>query len=372
MKHLKLAASVLAAVCATSAVAAQPNQTLYILHDTEGSHLRSGDVLVADGNGAAALYRGNAFVHMVQDPENLLSLRTSADKPIYITNAEGAMVHNDLAGYAGDLFISADAPQIVSHKREFYNPNRNYAGHGHGGTSLLSLHGGNVMVQATTYSIFWGSYGVEAGVAEFFNGFSGSTDAAASTEYYGSTNGHVSGLTTNSATYTDSNPPNSALSTSSAVAEVCKITNKNQDPNGIYFIFTSTGAGNVSYCAWHSWGSCGSTPVQVAYMPNNSGLAGCDPGAPYGSAGSNEGLASLLNVTSHELSEAITDPRGTGWTDSSGSENGDKCAWAFNPANGGLRSFGSYSFKVQGEWSNSAYGSSSGFANLSGAHGCIN
>ena len=25
---------------------------------------------------------------------------------------------------------------------------------------------------------------------------------------------------------------------------------------GVYFIYTSTGAGHVSYCAWHSWGTC--------------------------------------------------------------------------------------------------------------------
>src|SRR5579862_9367967 len=111
MKHLKLAAAILASVCATSAVAAQRNQTLYILHDTNGSHLRAGDVLVADGAGNAALYRGNAFVHMVQDPEDLLSSRSSASQPLFITNAEGEVVRGNLATYDGDLFLSANAPE---------------------------------------------------------------------------------------------------------------------------------------------------------------------------------------------------------------------------------------------------------------------
>src|SRR5437868_3132899 len=121
MKHLKLAAAVLAAICATSAVAAQPNQTLYIIHNTEGSHLLAGDVLVADGNGAAALYRGNSFVRMVHDPEDLLSSRGNASKPLYITNAEGAVVRGNLANYQGDVYVSAEAPEIIHSKKEFIN-----------------------------------------------------------------------------------------------------------------------------------------------------------------------------------------------------------------------------------------------------------
>ncbi len=34
-----------------------------------------------------------------------------------------------------------------------------------------------------------------------------------------------------------------------------------------------------------------------------------------------------INVLSHELNEAITDPHGDAWYDSNGDENGDKCAW---------------------------------------------
>src|SRR5207237_1185177 len=74
------------------------------------------------------------------------------------------------------------------------------------------------------------------------------------------------------------NAPHKALTTNSAVAEACKMTNNNPDPNGVYFIYTSTGAGHVNYCAWHSYGNCSNgAPVQVAYMPNITGIAGCDP-----------------------------------------------------------------------------------------------
>jgi hypothetical protein len=73
-------------------------------------------------------------------------------------------------------------------------------------------------------------------------------------------------------------------------------------------------------------------------------------------------------VTSHELSEAITDPRGSTWYDSSGAENGDKCAWAFN----GIETLKNGSkWYLQGEWSNAAYTAGTGSPNLSGQKGCL-
>ena len=373
MKHLLLASAVLASICATSAVAAQRNQTLYISYDTNGSQLRAGDVLVADGDGMAALYRGNAFVRMVHDPEDLVASRSSPSQPVYVTNAEGEIVRGDLANYESDVFLSADAPEHVFHRKEFNNSKPNYGKPGGGGGSaLMTYHNGNVLVTPTTYSIFWGpsSSDITNGMATFFSGFSGSSIGNASGEYTGS-NGKVSGKTVVGGVYQDnSTPPSRALSTSGAVAEVCKVTNNAPNPNAVYFIFTSTGAGHVSYCAWHSWGSCGSTPIQVAYMPNLSGVSGCDVGDTV--TGHSAALAALANVTSHELSEAITDPQGTGWFDSSGQENGDKCAWAFlsEPAPEPI-SLGGTHWILQGEWSNAAYTARTGYLNRSGQAGCL-
>ena len=103
-------------------------------------------------------------------------------------------------------------------------------------------------------------------------------------------------------------------------------------------------------------------------MPNTDGEAGCDPEDT--STGHSQGLAAIANVSAHELLETITDPRGTGWYDSQGDENGDKCAWSFPPGNG-ISTFSNGSvWRLQMEWSNHAYSTSSGFANLSGQHGC--
>jgi hypothetical protein len=247
------------------------------------------------------------------------------------------------------------------------------SGGGGGGSPLMTLHGGTVLASNKTLAIFWGATWAGytgdkiTGMDDFFNGFGGSNLAAASTEYAG-TNGQV----TTSSTYLghtldNTSAPRRALSTSSAVAEACKITGNNPDPSAVYFIFTDTGAGHVNYCAWHSWGTCSNgAAIQVAYMPNIDGLAGCDPGGP--NLGHSQGLQALANVTSHELSEAITDPRGAGWFDSSGAENGDKCAWRFAP----VQTFSNGSqWYVQGEWSNAAFTAGTGFANSSGQLGCL-
>lgn len=243
---------------------------------------------------------------------------------------------------------------------------------GGGGSPLLTLHGGNVLTQTVTQAIFWGNWSNPgdkiSGIDSFFQGWGGSGMAGDSTEYYGTTNGQVTRTSTYLGHVIDSSAaPSKALTTSGAVAEACKITNNNPDPNGVYFIYTSTGAGRVSYCAWHSWGTCSNgAPIQVAYMPNIDGIAGCDPQSDVTSQ--SQGLAALANVTSHELSETITDPRGTGWTDASGSENGDKCAWSF--AHDVTLSNGT-TWKLQMEWSNAAYSAGTGYANTSGQKGCL-
>src|SRR5262249_21035285 len=96
----------------------------------------------------------------------------------------------------------------------------------------------------------------------------------------------------------------------------------------------------------------------VAYMPNIDGLAGCDPtGTLSGANGHSQGLTAVTNVTAHELSEAITDPRGTGWFDSSGGENGDKCAWTFT---GTVTLHNGSQWLLQQEWSNNAYNAGTG------------
>lgn len=248
---------------------------------------------------------------------------------------------------------------------------------GGGGSPLLLWHNGEILPATKTMAIFWGSQWTSAsfagdkitGIDSFFSGWGGSNYAGTCTEYTG-TNGQVTaGSTYLGNTIDTSALPSKALSTSQAVAEACKITGNNPDPDGVYFIYTATGAGqHVSYCAWHSYGTCSNgAPVQVAYMPNIDGIAGCDPQDTWTTH--SQGLAALANVTAHELAEAITDPRSGGWYASSGAENGDSCAWAF-PSGPATFADGSQ-WKLQMEWSNAAYTAGTGLPNRSGQAGCL-
>ena len=373
MKRLSLATAILASICSITAVAAPRNQTQFVQRDFEGSQLRTGDALVADGAGKVGLYRGNSLVAMLHDPEDVLAQPSNA--PLYITDAQGNAVRGDLSHFAGDLFVSHEAPQVVMPDRASVvarEASRKAAGHGGGGSALMTSHGGTVLTSNKTMAIFWGVWtnpgDIITGIDSFFSGWGGSHMAGDSTEYNGSNGAVTASSTYLGHTIDSSTVPTKALTTTQAVNEACKITNNNPDPLGVYFIYTSTGAGHVSYCAWHSWGTCSNgAQVQVAYMPNITGIAGCDPGSTV--AGHSEGLAALANVTSHELSEAITDPRGAGWFDAGGAENGDKCAWSFN---GNVTLKNGSSWLLQGEWSNAAFNASSGYANLSGQKGCLN
>jgi hypothetical protein len=131
--------------------------------------------------------------------------------------------------------------------------------------------------------------------------------------------------------------------------------------NGYYPVYIDAKRGSAGYCAWHSYGTVKGVPVQVAFFFNLDGDAGCDPGDP-GTIHS-QGLEALANVSGHEISEAVTDPRNGGWWDRQGAENADKCAWTFS----GTVTLGGEQWKIQGNWSNAANNTKSGYDHA----GCI-
>lgn len=246
----------------------------------------------------------------------------------------------------------------------------------HSQSPNMTYHGGAVYHSSSTMAIFWGPQWSNAtfagdkisGMDSFFSGFGGANYAYAGTEYYDSKGSITANSTYLGHVFDSSAAPSRALSTSNAMAEACKITGNKPAVNTLYVIYTATGAGNVNYCAWHTWGNCSNgASIQVAYIPNLDGIAGCDPQDTL--TGHSQGLSAIANVTAHELTETITDPNGTAWYDSTGEEIGDKCAWSFS-GNRDVFSNGSQ-WKLQMEWSNSAYSSGTGLANLSGQKGCI-
>ena len=249
--------------------------------------------------------------------------------------------------------------------------------HGHsgggGGSVLMTWHSGAIMPSAVTGAIFWGASWPQyngdkvSGMDTLYQGFNGSNYAATSDEYTG-TNGQVTASTSYVGHTIDGTAaPSRAPSTSTILNEACKWF-PNPDPNGYYAVYSDRPRGTAGYCAWHSYGNCANgMPIQFGFFFNLDGDPGCDPQDSSGLH--SQGLAALANVSGHELSEARTDPRNGGWYDSSGQENGDKCAWTFGAP---LVTFSNGTqWKIQGEWSNNAYTTNTGYPNSSGQNGCL-
>jgi hypothetical protein len=128
--------------------------------------------------------------------------------------------------------------------------------------------------------------------------------------------------------------------------------------NGFYAVYTDIPRGTSNYCAWHSYGTCrNGTQIQVAFFFDLDGDPGCDPQDMLKLQP--QGLGAIANVTAHELSEARTDPELNAWYDSSGEENGDKCAWTFG---GTVTLNNGTQWKLQGEWSNNANNTGTGYS----------
>jgi hypothetical protein len=237
----------------------------------------------------------------------------------------------------------------------------------------MTYHGGKILPTETTNAIFWGpSWSTSpgdkiTGLDSWYIGHSNSNYAKTVDEYTG-TNGKVGSATSYQGHLIDTTTASGGGSTSAILAEVCKVIAPDPSGNGYYPVYTDVPRGNANYCAYHSAGSCGGVPVQFAFFWKLDGDPGCDPQDT--TTGHSQGLAALANVTAHELSEARSDPASPGaWYDGSGAENGDKCAWTFNVPSVTLAN--GTRWKMQGEWSNSAYTGGTGYPNSSGQRGCL-
>jgi len=243
---------------------------------------------------------------------------------------------------------------------------------GSGGSPNMTWHGGAIMTDAEVRSIFWGSSWVSNpgdkidGMDTWYTGFGGSHYAGTNTEYTG-TNGQVGTGVTYLGHAVDTTPATGGQRVAPILAEVCKVVGNTAVSNGYYAVYTDLPRGHAGYCAWHSYGTCGSTPVQIAFFWKLDGDPGCDPQSNV--SGESQGLAAIANVSGHELSEAMTDPRNGGWYDSSGAENGDKCAWTFNVPSVTFKNGSQW--KIQGEWSNAAFNAGNGYPNSKGQKGCL-
>lgn len=129
--------------------------------------------------------------------------------------------------------------------------------------------------------------------------------------------------------------------------------------NSTYFVYTPNGyyvtagadpsfCSDKTYCAYHSFS--GVAAVAYAAIPYPIDLTACG-GLPTSPNNNIQG-DTLVNMSSHEQFEGITDPGGAGWFDATGfsGEIGDKCAYDFSAGATQLSNGGT--FEVQTEYSN--------------------
>ena len=244
---------------------------------------------------------------------------------------------------------------------------------------------GAVLHDPTTTAIYWGSAwndpdvagDIITGLDTFFDGFSGSHFAGIASEYY-DRNGNITGTSTHLGHVIDTTePPAGALSASTVIGQACAVTNNSPDPEGVYFVMTSTAAALPGTCAQRFWGQCSRrAPIQVVYIPYMTGLdAGCRGVFDHGDTGVVTGHSVALgqygNVIANQLMNAITDPRGTGWKDANGNGISFKCDGIFIPA-GVYEEFSNGSlWTVRTKWSNAAYLAGTGLPNVHGHRGCV-
>jgi serine protease len=269
---------------------------------------------------------------------------------------------------------------------------RGHRGGGGGNVNLLYRGGlpGVVTRTDNVYLVYWGSQwnandpsGQAAIEQSFFDGVGGSAWNNSVTQYcagvaYGSTTcgladthatnpiGVLAGVWYDNATVAPGSPTQTQLASEAvrAAAHFGKTAPGSNDTVQ-YVINTATG-NNASgfgsqYCAWHS--SVGSTYGTIAYtnMPYITD-AGYSCGAGFNGLGSTAGITI---VGGHEFAETETDifPAG-GWTDQTGAENGDKCAWISTGSQGAAANIAlsTGTFPIQSLWSNAFNG---------GAGGCV-
>lgn len=300
----------------------------------------------------------------------------------------------------GPRIIEEGQPPVIIHATVDAMDRARQAGHapqanglGAGTTSNLAYNGGTGGIGVETapkiYLVLWGSQwnnndpSGEANLLQaFYSGLGGSSWLNSVTQYcQGVASGTVfcngsgtpagnpsvifAGFWYDTASAAPTHPRQSQLA-SEAVKAAQKFGNTTASGNASVQYVIATASRNSSsgfgtqYCAWHS--STNSTVGRIAYtnLPYITD-AGASCGANFNGLGPNAGITI---VSGHELAETITDQfPSTGWTDSSGEENGDKCAWISSGQ--GASAFISLSkgvFAVQSLWSN---------AFNSGAGGCV-
>ena len=212
-----------------------------------------------------------------------------------------------------------------------------------GGTSPLSpitYHHGPVMGTPNVYLIWYGNWNQTNGsdtpagqtlVRDFLHGISNSPYFQINTSYNGPS-GLVNLESTEATVSATSRSPLSDNGVFSVVSSAITGGKLPSDPNGVYFVLTSSDVAKSGfcsqYCGWHTYGTVKGANIKYSFVGNANRCLNACAAQTVGPNG-NAGVDGMVSVIAHELEEAVTDPNLNAWYDSSGAESADKCAWTF-------------------------------------------
>lgn len=246
----------------------------------------------------------------------------------------------------------------------------------------INYHGGPVMPGSLhAYFIWYGNWtnGTRASDSQttvnLINALFGSSGGIGGSGYfrinttYGDNANNVSGNIALTQTTTDNYSRGTRLSDSGVLGVVSSAISSGRlpsDPNGIYFVLTSSDVLETSgfctrYCGWHTHATIGGADIKYSFVGNPDRCpTACE--AQTVSPNADSGADGMASIMAHEAEEAATDPDLNAWYDSTGAENADKCAWKFGPVqhlgNGAAynETFGTHNWLIQMNWENSRGG----------------
>jgi len=257
---------------------------------------------------------------------------------------------------------------------------------------VLTYQGGPIMAGENLYAIFWVPPTLQNGsptslstkyesvakqmLADYpYHGIANNSTQYYSTpptKYFKATGG-LSGFYIDTNAYpasgcTDGVTGTNCITDAQLQAEITRVmTLKGWTPglNKMFLVFTSKGEGScfnssscsyTQYCAYHGYFGSTTTPTIYANQPY------ADPNYCYYTGVQTDPSGDIpsdanVNVTSHEITEANTDPELNAWWDTAnGEEIGDLCAWTFgtNSWDGGLANqmWNGHFYELQLEYDN--------------------
>ena len=250
----------------------------------------------------------------------------------------------------------------------------------------IKYHGGPVILGTThAYAIWYGNwtagaYPATPGLMTSFLGNDGGSPYFNINTTYSMTTGTTTTAVTNAVSFGGSafigyDNGKTTLSDADVATEVARGIASGQlpstiaDPNGVYFLLTSSDVRESSgfltlYCGFHDDTTIGGVVTKYAFVGDPSrSLSSC---ATQTATSPNNNVAgdAMVNVAAHELEEAVTDPLLNAWYDNGGNENADKCAWNFgtsytaaNGSKANMKLRDGHDYYIQQNWLNVGNGS---------------